>query len=39
VNADGDAAHHHVPDVTAGSASSSSSARNVARGALLEFGG
>jgi hypothetical protein len=38
VNTDGDAADDHVPDVTAASASSSSSARDVARGALLEFG-
>jgi hypothetical protein len=38
VDADGDAADDHVSDVTADSASNSSSARNVGRGALLEFG-
>jgi len=38
VNASGDAADDHVPDVTAASASSSSSGRNVARDALLELG-
>jgi hypothetical protein len=38
VNADGDVADDHGSDVTAASASNSSSAQNGALGALLEFG-